>query len=194
MASESLSGTVFFEIGDQMWGNGRKRRRMVRRQGGEGQERLHRLDGAPDRPEGPHGYPGIALPSFTTNASQIMDDDVAAVSLNYQSTKTWPDRFLARPYNDNSGYKWNGDKAGYQNYMDNMDVFAVLLPLTFDGFRLTPWAMYAASVPTALMPTTPTTGKAWAFRASSIWRACCLPVARPTTAAWTCTAMPSGRA
>ena len=34
--------------------------------------------------------------------------------------------------------------------MDNVDVAALLLPLTFDGFRLTPWAMYAGIGPNSL--------------------------------------------
>lgn len=55
--------------------------------------------------------------------------------------------FWARPYNDNNGYLYDGDKQGYKNYMDNMDMFAVLLPLTFDGVKVTPWVMYAALGP-----------------------------------------------
>ena len=50
------------------------------------------------------GIQGIALPSFTTNASQILDDDVAAISLNYQFNENVALTALwARPYNDNAG-------------------------------------------------------------------------------------------
>ena len=94
------------------------------------------------------GIQGLALPAFTTNASQILDDDVAAVSLNYQfNENVGLTAFWARPYNDNNGYLYDGDKQGYKNYMDNMDMFAVLLPLTFDGVKVTPWVMYAALGP-----------------------------------------------
>ena len=86
------------------------------------------------------GIQGLALPAFTTNASQIIDDDVAAITLNYQFNENVAlTAFWARPYNDNYGY-WGNNKQ-YNNYMDNMDMFAVLLPLTFEGVRLTPWAM-----------------------------------------------------
>ena len=95
------------------------------------------------------GIQGLALPAFTTNASQILDDDVAAVSLNYQfNENVGLTAFWARPYNDNYGYTRHvaGAKP-YDNYMDNMDMFAVLLPLTFDGVKVTPWVMYAAMGP-----------------------------------------------
>ena len=149
VASEALSGTVFFEIGDQVWGDNDNGGAL----GADGKvvelKRAY-IDWMVPQTDLKvrMGIQGIALPSFTTKASQIMDDDVAAVSLNYQfNENVGLTAFWARPYNDNSGYKWNGDKAGYQNYMDNMDMFAVLLPLTFDGVKVTPWVMYAAMGP-----------------------------------------------
>ena len=49
--------------------------------------------------------------------------------------------FWARPYNDN----YVGDADGYQkNFMDNMDMAGLMVPLTFDGFKLTPWGMFAS--------------------------------------------------
>ena len=149
VASEALSGTVFFEIGDQVWGDNDNGGAL----GADGKVvKLKRayIDWMVPQTDLKvrMGIQGIALPSFTTNASQIMDDDVAAISLNYQfNENVGLTAFWARPYNDNSGYKWNGDKEGYQNYMDNMDMFAVLLPLTFDGVKVTPWVMYAAMGP-----------------------------------------------
>ena len=149
VASEALSGTVFFEIGDQVWGDNDNGGAL----GADGKvvelKRAY-IDWMVPQTDLKvrMGIQGIALPSFTTNASQIMDDDVAAISLNYQfNENVGLTAFWARPYNDNSGYKWNGDKEGYQNYMDNMDMFAVLLPLTFDGVKVTPWVMYAAMGP-----------------------------------------------
>ena len=149
VASEALSGTVFFEMGDQIWGQDSTGGAL----GADGKvvelKRAY-IDWMVPQTDLKvrMGIQGIALPSFTTNASQIMDDDVAAISLNYQfNENVGLTAFWARPYNDNSGYKWNGDKEGYQNYMDNMDMFAVLLPLTFDGVKVTPWVMYAAMGP-----------------------------------------------
>ena len=163
VASEALSGTVFFEMGDQIWGQDSTGGAL----GADGKvvelKRAY-IDWMVPQTDLKvrMGIQGIALPSFTTNASQIMDDDVAAISLNYQfNENVGLTAFWARPYNDNSGYKWNGDKAGYQNYMDNMDMFAVLLPLTFDGVKVTPWVMYAAMGP-GMLDTNGKTGKDFA--------------------------------
>ena len=150
VASEALSGTVFFEMGDQIWGQDSTGGAL----GADG--RVVELKRAYIDWMVPQtdlkvrmGIQGLALPSFTTNASQIFDDDVAAVSLNYQfNENVGLTAFWARPYNDNAGYK--SSDAGptkWDNYMDNMDMFAVLLPLTFDGVKVTPWVMYAAMGP-----------------------------------------------
>ena len=151
VASEALSGTVFFEIGDQVWGQNENGGAL----GADGKvvelKRAY-IDWMVPQTDLKvrMGIQGIALPSFTTNASQIMDDDVAAISLNYQfNENVGLTAFWARPYNDNAGYYKNSDFGGtqYKNYMDNMDMFAVLLPLTFDGVKVTPWVMYAAMGP-----------------------------------------------
>ena len=150
VASEALSGTVFFEIGDQVWGDNDNGGAL----GADGKfvelKRAY-IDWMVPQTDLKvrMGIQGIALPSFTTKASQIMDDDVAAISLNYQfNENVGLTAFWARPYNDNGGYssRWDGNNYD-QNYMDNMDMFAVLLPLTFDGVKVTPWVMYAAMGP-----------------------------------------------
>ena len=143
VASEALSGTVFFEIGDQVWGDSDNGGAL----GADGtvvELKRAYIDWMVPQTDLKvrMGIQGIALPSFTTNASQIMDDDVAAISLNYQfNENVGLTAFWARPYNDNNGYDGN------TNYMDNMDMFAVLLPLSFDGVKVTPWVMYAAMGP-----------------------------------------------
>ena len=149
VASEALSGTVFFEIGDQVWGDNDNGGAL----GADGKvvelKRAY-IDWMVPQTDLKvrMGIQGIALPSFTTNASQIMDDDVAAISLNYQfNENVGLTAFWARPYNDNYGYKYNSTTSDNKNYMDNMDMFAVLLPLTFDGVKVTPWVMYAAMGP-----------------------------------------------
>jgi len=149
VASEALSGTVFFEIGDQVWGNNDNGGAL----GSDGKvvelKRAY-IDWMVPQTDLKvrMGIQGLALPSFTTNASQIFDDDVAAVSLNYQfNENVGLTAFWARPYNDNNGYKYSSTAIDNKNYMDNMDMFAVLLPLTFDGVKVTPWVMYAAMGP-----------------------------------------------
>ena len=150
VASEALSGTVFFEIGDQVWGQNDTGGALGADNNSVVELKRAYIDWMVPQTDLKvrMGIQGLALPAFTTNASQILDDDVAAVSLNYQfNENVGLTAFWARPYNDNNGYKWNGKDAGYQNYMDNMDMFAVLLPLTFDGVKVTPWVMYAAMGP-----------------------------------------------
>ena len=163
VASEALSGTVFFEMGDQIWGQDSTGGAL----GADGKVvKLKRayIDWMVPQTDLKvrMGIQGIALPSFTTNASQIMDDDVAAVSLNYQfNENVGLTAFWARPYNDNAGYKSSdAGSTKRDNYMDNMDMFAVLLPLTFDGVKVTPWVMYAAMGP-GMFDNAKDPGNAW---------------------------------
>ena len=163
VASEALSGTVFFEMGDQIWGQDSTGGAL----GADGKvvelKRAY-IDWMVPQTDLKvrMGIQGIALPSFTTNASQIMDDDVAAISLNYQfNENVGLTAFWARPYNDNAGYKSsNAGSTKWDNYMDNMDMFAVLLPLTFDGVKVTPWVMYAAMGP-GMFDNAKDPGNAW---------------------------------
>ena len=164
VASEALSGTVFFEIGDQVWGDNDNGGAL----GADGKvvelKRAY-IDWMVPQTDLKvrMGIQGIALPSFTTNASQIMDDDVAAISLNYQfNENVGLTAFWARPYNDNAGYKSSdAGSTKWDNYMDNMDMFAVLLPLTFDGVKVTPWVMYAAMGPGMFDNFAKDPGNAW---------------------------------
>ena len=164
VASEALSGTVFFEMGDQIWGQDSTGGAL----GADGKvvelKRAY-IDWMVPQTDLKvrMGIQGIALPSFTTNASQIMDDDVAAISLNYQfNENVGLTAFWARPYNDNAGYKSSdADSTKWDNYMDNMDMFAVLLPLTFDGVKVTPWVMYAAMGPGMFDNFAKEPGNAW---------------------------------
>ena len=155
VASEALSGTVFFEIGDQVWGQDKTGGALGADNNSVVELKRAYIDWMVPQTDLKvrMGIQGLALPAFTTNASQILDDDVAAVTLNYQFNENVAlTAFWARPYNDNAGYYKNGyvgldGSSQYKNYMDNMDMFAVLLPLTFDGVKVTPWVMYAALGP-----------------------------------------------
>jgi len=146
VASESLSGTVFFEIGDQMWGNAESGGAL----GADGKEvkvKNAYIDWMVPNTDLKlrMGLQAVALPNVA-GGSAIMDGDAAAVVASYQFndnvglTALW-----MRPLNDN----YTGTNAdnepygnGYNNYLDNMDLFALMLPLKFDGVELTPWAMY----------------------------------------------------
>ena len=146
VASESLSGTVFFEIGDQFWGRSGEGASL----GADGTNVIKVKNAYLDWLV-PNtdlrlrmGLQAIAMPNVA-GGSAIMDGDAAAVVASYQFnenvglTALW-----MRPLNDNyDGFNADGQAYGngYSNYLDNMDLFALMLPLNFDGVSLTPWAM-----------------------------------------------------
>ena len=144
VASEALSGTVFFEIGDTHWGKN-----------GDGgamgaDQKIVELKNAYIDWMVPNtdlkfrmGIQGIQLPNVA-GGSAVFDDDVAGVVASYQfNENVGLTTFWARPFNDN----WAADDKHPDrktNYQDNMDLFALMVPLTFDGVKLTPWGMFAS--------------------------------------------------
>ncbi len=154
VASESLSGTVWFEIGENFWGkSGTAGNKGGGALGADGTG-LIKLKGAwidwmvPETDlKVRMGIQPVALPSFTIGSSTVLSDDVAGITASYQVndmvniTALW-----ARPFNDNYV---NDDDNGRDRtgFMDNMDAFALLVPLTFDGVKVTPWGMYSAIGP-----------------------------------------------
>lgn len=159
VASEALSGTVFFEMGDQTWGNSGTGGAL----GADGnvvEVKNAYIDWIVPQTDLKvrMGIQGVALPSFTTKSSAILEDDVAAVTASYQFNENVGVTALwARPYNDNynsgnvnaaTGLATNRRATG-NNYMDNVDLFALLVPMTFDGVKVTPWMMYGAVGPNA---------------------------------------------
>lgn len=140
VASETLSGTLYFEInsqwgkaGDTNWGGGSL--------GTDGKNVL--LKNAYIDWVVPNtaltlrmGLQLISLPSII--GSQIQDDDAAGITASYSFNNnvsfTW---LWARLYNDN--YIVTQDNTGY---LDNIDLFAATLPLNFDSFQVTPWVAY----------------------------------------------------
>ena len=144
VASEALSGTVFFEIGDQMWGNQESGGALGADSTSAIKVKNAYLDWLVPNTDLRFrmGLQAIAMPNVA-GGSAIMDGDAAAVVASYQFnenvglTALW-----MRPLNDN----YDADTATYgdgrTNYLDNMDLFALMLPLKFDGVELTPWVMY----------------------------------------------------
>ena len=143
VASENLSGTVYFEIGDTTWGHSGSGGAL----GADGQiveiKRAY-IDWAVPNTELKvrMGLQGMAMPN-AAGGSAILDDDVAGVVASYRVndnvgvTLSW-----ARPYNDNYTAV-NGDVSdnNKNNYLDNMDLISLAVPLTFEGIEVTPWAM-----------------------------------------------------
>ena len=152
VASESLSGTVFFEIGKTTWGKAGSNEKPSGGALGADDNNSIKLKNAYIDWLVPQtdlkvrmGIQGMALPSFTTE-SQVFNDDVAGITASYQFNENVAVTALwARPYNDN----YTAANSNQSNYMDNVDVAALLVPLTFDGVKVTPWVMYAAFGPNA---------------------------------------------
>ena len=158
VASEQLSGTVQFEIGDIHWGSG----------GGDtwGWGESGRSTGGAMGSDGvnvetKHAYidwivpetdlsvrMGIlpfALPNYANgplSGGAVMDDDMAGIIAAYTFndyiglTLSW-----VRPWNPLTDDDW--DRAAFTDH-DAVDVFALTLPLTFAeyGLEITPWGMY----------------------------------------------------
>jgi len=147
VASEYLSGTVFFEIGTQNWGKAEDGGAL----GADGQQvkvKNAYIDWTvPDTAlKLRMGLQGVAMPNVA-GGSSVLDGDVAALVANYQfNDNVGLTAFWARPVNDNfntASYEAGGSIGKLrENYLDNMDLFALTVPLTFDGIEATPWAMY----------------------------------------------------
>ncbi len=145
VANEALSGVVYFEIGQQNWGRGNQGGAL----GADGTmvkiKRAYLDWVVPDTTlKLRMGIQGITFPN-TAGGSAIMDDDSAGITANYKFndnvslTALW-----MRPLNDN--YSPNaslGDKNP-ANYLDNLDIFLLALPVSLEGFKITPWAAYGA--------------------------------------------------
>lgn len=151
VASESLQGVVFFEIGEQRWGMAAQGGALGADGGNVIKIKQAYLDWMP-----PHadlkvrmGLQGIRLPGFALD-NPVFNDDVAGITASY----TFNDSFglsalWMRPYNDN----WVGDADGATaNYLDNFDLFALLAPITLDGLKITPWALAGGMGPNTLQP------------------------------------------
>ncbi|MBQ4567622.1 MAG: outer membrane homotrimeric porin [Desulfovibrio sp.] len=137
VASEALSGTVYFEIGTQKWGNAATGGAL----GADGQQvKVKRayIDWTPPATDLKvrMGIQGLVMPN-KAGGSAIMNTDVAAVVASYQfNDNAGLTAFWARPANDNN------TTDAKTNWLDNIDLFSLALPLKFDGVEATPWVMY----------------------------------------------------
>lgn len=141
VASKSLSGTVYFEIGTMQWGKSKNGAAL----GADGSDQI-KLKRAyfdwivPQTDLGIRmGIQGVELPKVA-GGSAVMKTDVAGVAASYKFNENAGFTALwARPLNDNFD---GGNKPDQRNYLDNMDLFILSLPLKFEGVSATPWAMY----------------------------------------------------
>lgn len=143
VASENLSGTVLFELLETTWGQAESGGAL----GGDGQivgVLNAYIDWAVPNTDLKvrMGLQPIEMPNAAGGSSILNTDALAAVTLNYQfnenvgATLMW-----GRPYNDNYSFE-NGTDNQKTNYLDNIDLIALSVPITFDGIEVTPWVMY----------------------------------------------------
>lgn len=144
-ASENLGGTLWFEIGHVNYGQAAHGMSL----GGDGttvKVRNAYLDWrVPDMDlKVRMGLQNTWLPSAAGGGMVLDNADVAGVAANFR----WSDTvgltaMWMRPGNDNFNGESHDGIANYrQNYQDNIDLFLLSLPLTYDGVSVTPWAMY----------------------------------------------------
>lgn len=142
VASETLSGTVTFEMGDQVWGS-------------NGSGGSLGTDGPVVAVKAAYidwmvpntklrlrmGLQYLAIPSYTFDSSAVFGNDAAGITANYQFNDNVGLTFVwARPYNDN--YRGGAANANVANSFDNIDMFTLVLPMTFNDIRITPWVSY----------------------------------------------------
>lgn len=152
VASENLMGEVYFEIGKSIWGKGNNPQGGAA-MGADGtivKVKRAFLDWTVPNTDLRlrMGIQGLQSPYMALDGPTVLSTDLAAITASYAiNDNVALTAFWARPYNDN----FTGDSAGKDaNYMDNMDIAGLFLPLSFDGLRLTPWAMYSAIGPNTL--------------------------------------------
>lgn len=147
IASESLKGVVFFEIGDQNWGKSSDGASL----GNDGKVvkvRYSYVDWVIPQTDAKvrMGLQNFSLPGFITNNPVLGGGsaDGAGITVSGQFTENvGASLFWLRAENDNNEV---GTELGdYSHAPSNaMDFVGLTVPLTFDGVKVTPWAMYGA--------------------------------------------------
>lgn len=140
VASENVSGMVQVQIGNQRWGKAADGGALGADGTGQIKVRWAYLDwGLPSLDLRVRmGIQPVLLPN-KAGGSAVLDSRAAGITAAWKAnehagiTAMW-----LRPSNDN----FSDDGGRRAGYLDNLDLFALLLPLRFAGAEVTPWAMY----------------------------------------------------
>ena len=150
IASESLKGVVFLEIGHVFWGKGKdgtfgNTGGALGSDGTNVKTRYLYVDWVIPQTEVQvrMGLQNFALPSFTDIGAAVLGGGVAdgaGITVSGQFTENvGATLFWLRAENDNA------DESTYgYHFSDAMDFVGLTIPVTFDGVKVTPWAMYGA--------------------------------------------------
>ena len=142
IASESLKGVMFFEIGDQNWGSS-KDGASLGTDGKMVKVRYSYVDWVIPQTDAMvrMGLQNFSLPGFISNNPILGGGsaDGAGITISGQFTENvGASLFWLRAENDNTdGYRGNPSSNA-------MDFVGLTVPMTFDGVKVTPWAMYGA--------------------------------------------------
>ncbi len=150
IASDDLSGQVYFEIGKSIWGKA-KGSQAGAALGADANDviKLKRafIDWqVPDTSLRVRmGIQGFRNPYYALDGPIILTADGSGIMASYTvNSNVSITGFWMRPFNDNYVAAAGRDDS---NFMDNMDIGGLMIPLRFDGFAATPWGMYAAIGP-----------------------------------------------
>ena len=155
IASESLKGVMFFEIGHQNWGKSAQGAAL----GTDGKEvkvRYSYVDWVVPQTDVKvrMGLQKYTLPNFTGIGSPILDADGAGITISNQFTENvGTNLFWLRAANDNDPEMTKHDAH------DALDFIGLTVPLTFDGVKVTPWGMYGAIGRDSLPSESPASGQ-----------------------------------
>lgn len=144
VASENLSASVVFQLGMQQWGNAAQGGAL----GADGNQvkvRTGFIDWRfPDTDiKTRMGLQYFKLPNKAGGTAIFATRVAGIVASSKFNDNVGLTGFWLRPFNDNyNGYTRNGVAHYHQGYLDNMDLFGLTLPLTFDGLEIIPWIMY----------------------------------------------------
>ena len=143
VASESLKGVMFFEIGDQNWGSS-KDGASLGTDGKMVKVRYSYVDWVIPQTDAMvrMGLQNFSLPGFVSSSPILGGGsaDGAGITLSGQfNENVGASLFWLRAENDNrtGGYGLDGTNP----YSDAMDFIGLTVPLTFDGVKVTPWGM-----------------------------------------------------
>lgn len=140
VASENLSGMLQIQIGNQRWGKAADGGAL----GADGKNvikvRWAYLDWmAPDTSiKVRMGIQPVTLPN-KAGGPAVLDSRATGIVASWKAcdnagiTAMW-----LRPSNDN----YAGDNGRQAGYLDNLDLFGLTIPLKFENFEITPWALY----------------------------------------------------
>ena len=132
IASESLKGVMFFEIGTTDWGNGGG---QIGTDGKDVKVRYSYVDWVIPNTEVKvrMGLQPYSLPGFVASSPILQSVDGAGITISGQFTE-----------NVGATAFWmRADNGSISKKQDIADIFGLTVPLTFDGVKVTPWAAAA---------------------------------------------------